>query len=238
MALAEPVTGIAIGPTAVDASFLVTVIALAVPVAARLPGRARLVLVLWLVGIGVLAGTGAFFRSGAIAPYFAGVVTLSTLAGVAFVCSASGTALLRRTSAASLVGVQSFRVIVEIVLWALALQHRAPLLLTFEGRNADIVVGLTALPVAWMCFIRRSWPLLVARLWNVGGIAILLNVVVHALLSAPTPFQVLRPEPPTTIIATLPYIWLPGFLVPLALSLHVASLRTLGGATRPSKETR
>ena len=32
-----------------------------------------------------------------------------------------------------------------------------------------------------------------------------------------------------TIVATLPYIWLPGFLVPLALTLHAASLRTLLG---------
>jgi hypothetical protein len=155
---------------------------------------------------------------------------VATLAGVAFVCSRSGTALLRRTSAAWLVGAQSFRVIVELVLWALALQHRAPLLLTFEGRNADILVGLTAPVVAWLCVVRRSWPPRVAVLWNVAGIAILSNVVIHALLSAPTPFQVLRTEPPTTIIATLPYIWLPGFLVPLALSLHVASLRTLGAA--------
>ena len=52
------------------------------------------------------------------------------------------------------------------------------------------------------------------------------------------PFQMLRTEPPTTIIATLPYIWLPGFLVPLALSLHVASLRTLGVGRAPAKETR
>jgi hypothetical protein len=110
--------------------------------------------------------------------------------------------------------------------------------LTFEGRNFDILVGLTALPVAWLCFARRAGPRLGAVVWNVAGIAILANIVIHALLSAPTPFQVLRTEPPTTIIATLPYIWLPGFLVPLALSLHVASLRTLGVRPASAKETR
>jgi hypothetical protein len=236
VALAHDVTSIAVGPALVDAAFVLLVIALVVPVAMRLPVRERLVLVVWLLALGVLAGAGAFVRSGTIAPYFAGVVTLSTLGGVAFVCSRSGAALLRRTSAAWLVGAQSFRVIVEIILWALALQHRVPLLLTFEGRNADILVGLTALPVAWLCFVRRWWPPRVAVLWNVAGIAILSNVVIHALLSAPTPFRVLETEPPTTVIATLPYIWLPGFLVPLALSLHVASLRTLGAATPPPKE--
>ena len=37
---------------------------------------------------------------------------------------ATGAALLARTSPTALIGLQSFRVIVEIVLWALATQHR------------------------------------------------------------------------------------------------------------------
>jgi hypothetical protein len=223
---------------AVDALFVLTVVALAVPVAMRLPARARAILVVWLLALGLLAGAGAFLRAGRMPPYFAGVGLLPSAAGVAFVCSRSGTALLARTSPTTLIGLQSFRVIVEIVLWALATQHRLSPLLTFEGRNFDILVGLTALPVAWLCFVRRAWPSRVAVVWNVAGIAILANIVIHALLSAPTPFQALRTEPPTTIIATLPYIWLPGFLVPLALSLHVASLRTLGVRPAPAKETR
>ena len=223
---------------AVDALFVLTVLGLAVPVAQRLPRRARVVLFVWLLALGVLAAAGAFLRDGRMPAYFAGVGLLPSTAGVAFVCSRAGTALLARTSAALLVGLQSFRIVVEIVLWALAIQHRLSPLLTFEGRNVDILVGLTALPVAWLCFIRRAWPRWIALVWNVAGIAILANIVAHALLSAPTPFQALRTEPPTTIIATQPYIWLPGFLVPLALWLHVASLRTLGVGPAPPKEMR
>ena len=223
---------------AVDGLFVLTVLGLAVLVAGRLPLRARVLLAAWLLALGVLAGAGVFLRAGRVPPYFAAVGLLSSAAGVAFVCSHGGTAVLARTSAAWLVGLQSFRVIVEIVLWALALQHRLSPLLTFEGRNFDILVGLTALPVAWLCFVRCAWPPRAAVVWNVAGIAILANIVLHALLSAPTPFQALRTEPPTTIITTLPYIWLPGFLVPLALSLHVASLRTLGAGRAPAKETR
>jgi hypothetical protein len=195
-------------------------------------------LVAWLLALGVLAAGGAFLRNGRVPPYFAGVGLLPSAAGVFFVYSRAGTALLERTPAVRVVSLQSFRVIVEIVLWALATQHRLSPLLTFEGRNVDILVGLTALPVAWLCFGRREGRRRLALVWNVAGIAILANIVLHALLSAPTPFQVLRTEPPTTIIATLPYIWLPGFLVPLALSLHVASLRTLGVRPAPAKETR
>ena len=222
---------------AVDGLFVLTVLALAVPVVRQLPPRGRVLLVAWLLGLGVLAAAGAFLRNGRVPPYFAGVGLLPSAVGVVFVCSRAGTALLERTAAAWLIGLQSFRVIVELVLWALATQHRLSPLLTFEGRNFDILVGLTALPLAWLCVIRRAGPF-VALVWNVAGIAILANIVIHALLSAPTPFQALRIDPPTTIIATLPYIWLPGFLVPLALSLHVASLRTLGVRPAPAKETR
>jgi hypothetical protein len=230
------VTRVDLGHLAVDALFVATVLAMLALVLPRLPGRARRALLAWLVLLGVLAGAGVFVRGDRIAPYFAGVVTLSTLGGVAFVCSRAGGALLAATSAAALVAAQSFRIVVELILWALALQHRVPLLITFEGRNVDILVGVTALPIAWLCVVRRRWPPAVAALWNVAGIAILANVVVHALLSAPTPFQAIWTDPPTTIIATLPYIWLPGFLVPLAFSLHVASLRALAGAAGRARE--
>ena len=233
MALAEQAVSVL-----VDGLFVLTVVGLAVLVSRRLPIGARAVLFAWLLVIGVLGAAGMFLRAGRVPPYFAAVGLLPSAAAVAYVCSPAGTVLLARTSAAWLIGLQSFRVLVEIVLWALAREHRLSLLLTFEGRNLDILVGLTALPVAWLCEVRRAWPGWVAVVWNVAGIAILANVVIRALLSAPTPFQMIHTEPPTTIITTLPYIWLPGFLVPLALSLHVASLRSSSVAPTPAKERR
>jgi hypothetical protein len=103
----------------------------------------------------------------------------------------------------------------------------APDIMTFHGRNVDILVGLSAPLVAYYCFVRRAWPERVALWWNWAGILILLNVVVQAQLSAPTPFRVFVTQPPTTFIAHVPYIWLPAFLVPLAWLLHAVSLRQL-----------
>jgi hypothetical protein len=211
----------------VDALFVATTLGLVAVVATRLPTRGTLLLLGWLLVTGVLGATGALLPGGRVTPLFAAVLVVPTAAGIAFVYSRAGTAALRTTSTAQLVGLQGFRISVEIVLWALAVQHRLPRLLTFEGRNFDVLVGLTALPVAWLCFVRRRWPPMVARVWNVAGVVILLNVVVHAQLSAPAPWRIFYTDPPSTIIAGLPYIWLPGFLVPLALVLHVASLRRL-----------
>src|SRR5206468_12767197 len=57
-----------------------------------------------------------------------------------------------------------------------------------------------------------------------AGIVILLNVVVHAQLSTPSPFRIFVTDPPVTFIGYWPYILLPGFLVPLAWLLHATSL--------------
>src|SRR5207244_10356973 len=113
-----------------------------------------------------------------------------------------------------LIYLQSFRIVMEIILWALAVQGRAPKLMTFEGRNIDILVGLTAIPIGWLVVERRAWPAWVAGVWTAAGILILANVVIHAQLDLPTPFRASGPEPSTAFLATFPYILLVGFRVP------------------------
>jgi hypothetical protein len=71
----------------------------------------------------------------------------------------------------------------------------------------------------------------VAKVWNVAGIVILVNAVVHAQLALPTPYRAFITNPTTAFLGTFPYVWLPGFLVPFALWLHISSLLQL--ARRP-----
>jgi hypothetical protein len=78
---------------------------------------------------------------------------------------------------------------------------------------------------------RRAWPAWVGSVWNAAGIVILANVVIHAQLALPTPFRAFVTEPSTAFLATFPYVWLPGFLVPFAFWLHAGSLVQL--ARRP-----
>jgi hypothetical protein len=56
---------------------------------------------------------------------------------------------------------------------------------------------------------------------------LLLNILVIAVLSMPSPFRYFLNEPSNVIVAQFPYILLPGVLVPLAYSLHIFSLRQL-----------
>jgi hypothetical protein len=213
----------------VDAVFVLQVVVLVGWLAARLPLAASAAVAGWLAFTGVLAWSGALLRAGTVPLYFPLLVLTPVLAGIFFLRSTPGEAVLSALPPASPVLMQSFRIVMELVLWALALQGRVPYLITFEGRNIDILIGLTAWPVAWYCFIRRKWPVRVAMLWNVAGLIILANVVFRAYLAAPTAIRMIFTQPPTGFIGTLPYVWLPTFLVPLAVWLHTASLMRKGG---------
>ena len=216
-------------PVAVSLLFVVTVVGMlvlvlwgAVRAARRVGPRAmrgvRLAGVAlggWLAITAALAGQGFFEDFYALPPHMLLAIGPPLLA------------LLAALPPAWPVAAQTFRIPVEIVLWRLAVAGVIPELLSFTGRNVDILVGLTAPVVAYACFVRRAWPARVAVWWNWAGIVILLNVVVHAQLSAPTPWRLFETDPPTTFIADWPYIWLPDFLVPLAWLLHAVSLRQL-----------
>ncbi|MHA5244629.1 hypothetical protein, partial [Escherichia coli] len=86
-----------------------------------------------------------------------------------------------------LVYAQSFRILMEFILWLLYRYNVIPVQMTFEGRNFDILIGITAPFIAYYCFVKKTWPLKVALIWNFAGIALLLNIVSIALLSTPYP---------------------------------------------------
>jgi hypothetical protein len=188
---------------------------------------AGMALVGWLALTGMLAERGFFDDFQSIPPRLVLALGLPLLTLLALTFSRRIAPLLAALPPAWPVAAQTFRIPVEIVLWRLAVAGVIPELLSFHGRNVDILVGLTAPVVAYACFVRRAWPARVAVWWNWAGIVILLNVVVHAQLSAPTPWRLFETDPPTTFIADWPYIWLPDFLVPLAWLLHAVSLRQL-----------
>jgi hypothetical protein len=118
---------------------------------------------------------------------------------------------------------QVFRVFVEIVLWLLFIQNLLPEQMTFEGRNVDILAGITSLFAARLLVNNKRWMIG----WNIFGLILLLNIVSIAILSMPTPFRVFNNEPANTIVTHFPYVFLPTFLVPLAYILHFMSLKKL-----------
>jgi hypothetical protein len=215
---------------AVDLVFIAQVLVLAGILVWR-RARVGVGLAIWLGVLAVLAGQGYFQDFDSRPPRLALALLLPLVVGLLMLPTHGTRHFLAVTPPERLVYLQAFRILMEIILWAMAAQGRAPALITFEGRNVDILVGLTAIPVGWMVVERRAWPDWVAKVWNVAGIVILVNVVVHAQLALPTPYRAFITNPTTAFLGTFPYVWLPGFLVPFALWLHISSLLQL--ARRP-----
>lgn len=128
-------------------------------------------------------------------------------------------------SQTALSGFQSFRIAVEIVLWALYAQVLIPVQMTFEGRNFDIVSGILGAVVGLLLWRKVKLSRAVILVWNFIGLGLLINIVVTAILSTPVSFRFFMNEPANTIVAELPYVWLPGFVVPMAFLLHILSIR-------------
>ena len=139
---------------------------------------------------------------------------------------------MRVPSAAWPIAIQTMRVPIELALFSLWKAGDIPVQMTFEGRNFDILVGLTAPFLAW-AVARGKASRAVVVAWNVLGLGLLANIVIIAVTSVPGPLHLDWPGPPNTIVATFPSVWLPAFLVPVALFGHVASLRAGRRAARP-----
>lgn len=183
-------------------------------------------LAFWLGLTAALAAAGALSFD-TRPPRLLLLLPLPLLATVLLARSAAVGRLLDALPRAGLLYLQSMRVAVELVLWLLFLAGAVPRQMTFEGLNWDVLTGLSAPVVAYGCFTRRRWPWQVAAGWNVLGLALLLNIVTIALLSAPTPFRQFWNEPANVVIGRFPFVWLPLFIVPVAYTLHVLSLRQL-----------
>lgn len=119
------------------------------------------------------------------------------------------------------------RIPVEVVLFWLFEQKLIPQLMTFEGRNLDILSGLTAPIVYFLAFRggKTNRPLLIV--WNLLALGLLVNIVTHAILSFPFPFQQMAFDQPNRAVLYFPYVWLPTIIVPLVLFSHLIALRQL-----------
>ena len=119
------------------------------------------------------------------------------------------------------------RIPVELVLLGLFIHKAAPQLMTFEGRNFDILSGITAPFIAWFGFAKNMLSRKIILAWNFICLALLANIVINAILSAPFFLQQFAFDQPNIAILYFPFIWLPAFIVPVVLFGHLVSIRQL-----------
>jgi hypothetical protein len=109
----------------------------------------------------------------------------------------------------------------------------------------DITVGLTAPVIAWLVATRGVEARAPLLAWNAIGFVDLIVAVSLGVASTPGPLHLIQTTPDATLMRTLPWFLIPGFLVPILLATHLVlfyRVRAAAGSSsrvhaRPSPAT-
>ena len=180
---------------------------------------------LWIATLTVLSYKGFFadFRQLPPRPVLAMFLPLPIVLLISF--SSTGTQILKAVPQHWLILMQSFRILVEVLIWFAVLANKFPIQMSFEGRNFDIFSGFLALAATYLIIKQPNSSSKIIIGYNVIGIVLLLNILIVALLSMPISIRYFMNDPSAELVSQFPFILLPGVLVPIAYSFHIFSLR-------------
>ncbi len=181
---------------------------------------AMLAFAAWLGGLSALIVSGRMpgLPLSGLPFFFAPILLIGLGAGL----SPFGGKLATGVPLAALVGFQTFRLPLELVLHSWVAQGVIPGTMTWTGQNWDIISGITAL----VCAPLAARHPIAARGANIVGFALLVNVMRVAVLSSPVPFG-WGQQPPLLLALHLPYAFIGPVCVGGALFGHVVLTRAL-----------
>jgi hypothetical protein len=151
---------------------------------------------------------------------------------------ARGRELVRRVPLAALVGVHSVRVL-GITFVLLYWSKRLPAPFAPVAGWGDVTVGVLAIPLALLLARGATVPKGWIALWNTLGLVDLVTAVTLGATSVPGPLRLFHGEPSAAIMANLPWLLIPGYLVPALFLLHLCTfyrLRTISATERMAIE--
>jgi hypothetical protein len=185
-----------------------------------------------VLGFLILAQSGAAFSgfyldSQSMPPRFALAILPSVIIIVGLFAFKKGKEFLDALDLRFLLMIHFLRIPVEWCLYDLYQQAMIPEIMTFEGRNFDILIGITAIMIYLITYIFKRYNRALLIIWNVIGMVFLLNIVVHAILSVQSPIQQFGFDQPNRAVLEYPFVLLPAVVVPIVMLSHLATLRKL-----------
>lgn len=186
-----------------------------------------LILIFWMIFQMALGMSGFYVDGHSLPPRFLLLLLPPILLVVVIAFSLKGKIFMDSLDLKQLTLIQSIRAGLELVLFFLYTAKAVPEIMTFEGRNFDIVSGLTAPFVYYYGFIKQRMSRTAMIAWNFIALGLALNIVITAILSAPTPLQQFGFDQPNIAVAYFPFTWLPSVVVPILIFSHFVSIRQL-----------
>ena len=185
------------------------------------------ILLTWLVIQAVIALTNFYTVTDTIPPRFLLLVMPPILFIILLFATNKGRIFIDSLDIKALTLLHIVRVPVEIVLFWLFIYKMIPELMTFEGRNFDIISGISAPLIYYFGFVQKRLSNKIIIIWNVLCLMLLFNIVINAVFSAPFPFQKFAFDQPNIAILYFPFNWLPSCVVPIVLFSHIVAIRQI-----------
>ncbi len=189
-------------------------------------GKSRGILVLlllWSAVQSVIAFSGFYQTTEGFPPRFSIVLLPAALFVILGLLPKYRERLLKDRNKILSTFLHTVRIPVEIVLLYLFMHGMVPELMTFEGRNFDMLAGLTAPVVGALVLLNRvSNSLLIC--WNVICLCLVIFIMVNGILSSELPFQQFGFEQPNKAINFFPFVLLPAVVVPVVIYTHLTDL--------------
>jgi hypothetical protein len=186
-----------------------------------------LALLIWLSVQTAIGLSGFYAVTNTTPPRFALLIGPPILLIICLFLSNRGRQFIDNLNLKTLTFLHIIRIPVELVLFWLSIYKTVPELMTFQGRNFDIIAGLSAPIIYVLVFRKMNVKTNLLLLWNIICLGLLLNIVINAALAAPSPFQQFAFDQPNIAILSFPFNLLPSCVVPLVLLSHLAAIRQL-----------
>lgn len=186
---------------------------------------AAAVLLAWFAVTAGLAWLGAYRPLGDGTPTIQLGLLVPILAGVVLMWRSPRFArVVEAVPQHWLVGIQVFRVLgfVFVVLWT---ANHLPGFFALPAGLGDLAVGLLAPLVAWRYLRAPATGVYAVVAWNVLGLADLAVALATGFMTARTAYHLFGFAAPNLLIDEFPLVLIPVYLVPIAILLHIASLR-------------
>lgn len=175
---------------------------------------------LYLAGFSGLVAAGLPQKH--VLPFFPLMFASVLILSLWFAFSEYGKRVSQVFSLATLIGLQGFRLPLELILHHWADLQTVPETMTWTGQNWDIVAGVASLlAIPFVNASRRlAWGV------NMLGFVLLLNVLRVVIMSSPFPFS-WPLENPIQLIAYMPYALIGPLFVGVAFAGHLIVFRKL-----------
>lgn len=182
---------------------------------------------IWLTIQAILGIAGFYENTTSIPPRLIFMLVPTVIIMIFLFNSKNGKAYIDAINLKYLTLLHAVRILVEIILMQLFIANAVPQLMTFEGRNYDILSGISALVIFYFGYVKHKLNKNIILAWNIICLLLVINVVLYGILSAPSILQKLNFDQPNIAVLHFPFVWLASFIVPVVVFAHLVAIRRI-----------